>query len=700
VLFVTLLINYYYLEKHIIHDHRISNSIPTENKVIERVDVDPIQNQEHYNNKYTSEITTSSTSHSYNRILAQNSTTPPECQSEDDNGWVTQIPKEVQYIIIIVLIIFSAFFSGLTLALMGLDVTGLEIVMSGDDPDLARAASKILPIRKDGNLLLCTLLLGNVAVNTLLGILMADITGGTVGFFTSTIMIVIFGEILPQAAFSRYALQVGEKLIPMVKVIIFLLYIVAKPLAFCLDKVLGHELGTTYSKAELSKLLEIHVKEGKFSQEVGTAMTGALKYQDMTVKEIMTPLENTFMINVEERLNFATMATIFKTGYSRIPVYESDESNVIGLLFVKDLIFIDPEDETPIRTFIQIFGRAAHVVWPDDSLGDVLRHLKKGSSHMALVRDVCNDDPALDPVYVLKGIITLEDIIEVILGADILDENDYNEDDFNGENRSKFNWANLRLLDSKIVDQNLSEDEVKAISAHLRVNFPTPFSALTDHQLMRLLAATPVTELPESVKAIGEFLPRDLLYEKDICTDKCVLILSGKVTVLVGNDNFKSDISSWSLLGGHALLSESFKPDFNAYVSGGPCRCLCITRDIFTAAQHASKLERIPDSRSSAHSIISPDLQPQEVIVPSSLNERGLGSKHPSDSDVVTSPEERTEHRSKLLEVFMRSKSELFEKPVSEILEDCSDIVVGDEALGDDVSLESSKSHKDEKGVP
>ena len=84
--------------------------------------------------------------------------------------------------------------------MMGLDTTGLEIVMSGDDPVLSRAASKILPIRQNGNLLLCTLLLGNVAVNTLLGILMADITGGTVGFLTSTGLIVIFGEILPQVS--------------------------------------------------------------------------------------------------------------------------------------------------------------------------------------------------------------------------------------------------------------------------------------------------------------------------------------------------------------------------------------------------------------------------------------------------------------------------------------------------------------------
>ena len=184
------------------------------------------------------------------------------CSSEGSFAWVNSVPFGVQILLISFLVMLSGIFSGLTLGLMGLGTTELEIVMSGDDPVASRAAAKIYPIRAKSNLLLCTLLLGNVGVNTLLGIIMADITGGIVGFTTSTIIIVIFGEILPQAAFSRHALVVGEKAIPLVKVIIIILYPMAKPLAFCLDKLLGDELGTTYSKSEMNKLLEIHVKVG------------------------------------------------------------------------------------------------------------------------------------------------------------------------------------------------------------------------------------------------------------------------------------------------------------------------------------------------------------------------------------------------------------------------------------------------------
>eukprot|EP00980_Cylindrotheca_fusiformis_P006542 scaffold1384_cov116-Cylindrotheca_fusiformis.AAC.20 len=541
---------------------------------------------------YLRTMTTTSTSTTWERLLqeASNETCSIDCCEQyrdtfcpDQNAWIEAIPFWLQIVLIALFLCLSALFSGLTLGLMSLDKTGLEIVMGGDDAKAANYAQIIYPVRLNGNLLLCTLLLGNVAVNALLSIFMADFAGGIVGFISSTFLIVIFGEIVPQAL-------------------------------WCLDLALGRELTTTYSNAEMLKLLQIHVQENVLDKETAGAMTGALTYKNITVKEAMTPLERTFMLNVDDKLSFETIATVFKTGYSRIPVYEVSKNNIIGLLFVKDLIFVDPEDAIPIRSFVQIFGRGVHVVWPDDHLGDVLTELKKGKSHLALVRDVNNDDKDQDPYYEIKGLITLEDIIERIIGDSIVDETDAfidNSQKIKVERAESFEWARLRLLDSKIIDGTLSESEVQAVTAHLRVNYAPTVSLLTDFQLRRLVASTPVTQLNAAERTVGKELPDDLLYEKDKPSDECLLILSGKVTILVGSENFRSELSAWSVLGKAALENSNFTPDFTAYVSDGPCKCLRFRHKEFVEAVDASAIERqIPHG-----SVIPP---PEELSVATS----------------------------------------------------------------------------------
>jgi hypothetical protein len=267
---------------------------------------------------------------------------------------------------------------------------------------------------------------------------------------------------------------------------------------------------------------------------------------------------------------------------------------VIGLLFVKDLIFIDPEDDTRVADFIEIFGRGVHVLWPDDKLGDVLRELKRGRSHMAVVRDVNNEDDR-DPFYEIKGIITLEDIIEEIIGDEIVDETDAFVDGTHKEKVDRaetFKWARLRLLDSKIVDETLSYDETRAVTAHLMKNYPDVVELLTENQLQRLIAENHVQLLPTATHELGRPLPSDLLYEKGVQTDVCTLLLAGKVTVLAGVENFRSDVSSWCLLAPGALSNNSYSPDFTAYISSGPVRCLRISRSRFDAAVDASAIEK------------------------------------------------------------------------------------------------------------
>ena len=91
-------------------------------------------------------------------------------------------------------------------------------------------------------------------MNAALSILLADKTDGVVGFVLSTSLIVVFGEIIPQALCSRYALEIGAKTVWLVWPMMALLAVIAYPISWILDRVLGEELGTIYSKQELSKL--------------------------------------------------------------------------------------------------------------------------------------------------------------------------------------------------------------------------------------------------------------------------------------------------------------------------------------------------------------------------------------------------------------------------------------------------------------
>lgn len=140
--------------------------------------------------------------------------------------------------------------------LFGLGVNELRIIMRGDRKEEAAQAAAILPIRQKGNQLLCTILLGNVAVNSMVAILMADLTDGLIGFFASTGAIVILGEIVPQALCSRYPLKIGAACLPVFKVVFYAMWIVTKPIAWLLDRMLGAYAAACAATGRLSRRTE------------------------------------------------------------------------------------------------------------------------------------------------------------------------------------------------------------------------------------------------------------------------------------------------------------------------------------------------------------------------------------------------------------------------------------------------------------
>ena len=208
----------------------------------------------------------------------------------------------------------------------------MEITKASGTPSERKNAEAIIPIREQGNLLLCTLVLGNVAVTSLESILMADLTTGLIGFLLTTVLVVVFGEIVPQAFCARYGLAVGAKSVPIVRVIIFLFYPFTKPLALALDYVLGEEKGNSYTRAGINHLIKMHIEQEMVSLKEGHIIQGALAYRSTAVKDVMTPRERMFSLKQRDRLDAVTMELIFRKGYSRVPVWDDDETHVVGLL--------------------------------------------------------------------------------------------------------------------------------------------------------------------------------------------------------------------------------------------------------------------------------------------------------------------------------------------------------------------------------
>lgn len=165
----------------------------------------------------------------------------------------------ITWMLIVLCLTQSATFSGLTIGIFGLGRLRLEIEAEANNKD----AIKILQLRRDSNFLLTTMLWGNVGINVLIALLTDSVMTGTAAFLFSTFGITCFGEIAPQAYFSRNALSVGAKLTPLVRFYQMLLYPVAKPTALILDWWLGREKLELFREQAMRIMLEKHIESGK-----------------------------------------------------------------------------------------------------------------------------------------------------------------------------------------------------------------------------------------------------------------------------------------------------------------------------------------------------------------------------------------------------------------------------------------------------
>lgn len=352
------------------------------------------------------------------------------------------LPSPVLLLLALGCLTLAAAVAGLTLGLMSLDSTALEIVEKSNDEKQAEAARLIKPIREQGNLLLVTLLLSNtLAAESLPLILEALVPGGIFSLVASVLSLMLFGEMIPQAVCSRHPLYFGARLIGFVRVLRFIMYPIAAPIAIALDKLLGEELGTMYTRDELKNLIDVHAQSKVLTYDETIILKGTLEFTGKTVETIMTPVDNVFMLDIDAKLDRSTMIEILKHGHSRVPLYDTTKDNIVCLLLVKQLIMVNPDEEEPIQIRRLISNvQTNHKVrvapkWEcsgSTRISDLLNSFQLGRSHLAIVYDDASKH--VDERSVI-GIVTMEDIIEEILQEEIVDETDLYVDNSNQQLR-------------------------------------------------------------------------------------------------------------------------------------------------------------------------------------------------------------------------------------------------------------------------
>ncbi|KAF8406169.1 hypothetical protein HHK36_008249 [Tetracentron sinense] len=195
-----------------------------------------------------------------------------------------------------------------------------------------------------------------------------------------------YQQIIPQSVCSRHGLAIGATVAPVVRVLVCICFPVAYPISKLLDYLLGNGHVSLFRRAELKTLVDFHGNEagkgGELTHDETTIIAGALELTEKIAMDAMTPISETFAIDINAKLDRDLMKLILDNGHSRVPVYYEQPTNIIGLILVKNLLTIHPAAEVPVKNVtIRRIPRVPETL----PLYDILNEFQKGHSHMAVV---------------------------------------------------------------------------------------------------------------------------------------------------------------------------------------------------------------------------------------------------------------------------------------------------------------------------
>lgn len=328
-----------------------------------------------------------------------------------------------QFVVLIVLVMLSAFFSSAETALTTVSQHKLRALVEQGN----KRAAKVIRITENSGKLLSAVLIGNNIVNisasSLATVLFTNLYGSTVVGITTgvlTLVILIFGEITPKTVAKVHNVKLA---LLYADVIAGLMWILT-PVIWLLDLIcagifkvlhIDPQAGDTITEGELRAIVNVSHEEGVIEGEEKEMITNVVDFGDSLAKDVMVPRVDMVFISVDATVE-EILNTYMEEQYTRLPVYEESKDNVIGILHVKDFFFYyatHKEGEFNIREII----REPYFTYELQKTSDLMNEMRKAPMSMAIV---------LDEYGVTAGLVTLEDLVEEIVG-DIRDEYDDEE---------------------------------------------------------------------------------------------------------------------------------------------------------------------------------------------------------------------------------------------------------------------------------
>jgi len=227
-----------------------------------------------------------------------------------------------------------------------------------------------------------------------------------------TLLIVVFGEVLPQAWFARNALILCAAFAPFLRLMIIVTYPVSKPLQLLLDKMFGRERSQLHTRNELTVLITEHLGDrgSELDEDEVEIMKGALSLSQKRVRDIMTPIPHVYWTTLETLVDADKIDEIKERGWSRIPIFNKELTECNGVLMMKDMVDMDFDDDPKSVHTLRL--RPTKMVGSMTALDTLFRLFIGARSHLMPVE---KDDKII-------GIVTIEDLIEEIIGHEIEDE--------------------------------------------------------------------------------------------------------------------------------------------------------------------------------------------------------------------------------------------------------------------------------------